>query len=231
MVVAAVDEAVADVAVRPDGAPAQDAVLAAVELDGLHRRSGAAGRRLAPRRRRVLDRERDVPDAVPVGADVLGDLAVGGQRRREHDPDVVLLHDVARAVPDAGLEAREGDRREAPQRAEVGRGLAGVAHPELDVVDAVERQEVLGLGERVLVDVGSRLVGDGRAHRARLAGREAVSVMGALRVCRRLPAARARSRMVSGQQRCPCPCGGSSGAEVTPSSSRSRKDADGRIDP
>ena len=84
-----------------------------------------------------------------MGPDVLGDLAVGGQRRREHDPDVVLLHDVARAVADPGLEAGERDRREAPQRAEVGRRLAGVADPELDVVDAVERQEVLGLGERV----------------------------------------------------------------------------------
>ena len=96
-----------------------------------------------------MDRERDVADAVAVRADVLGDLAVGGERRGEHDPDVVLLHHVARAVADARLEAGEGDRGEAPERAEVGRRLAGVADPELDVVDAVERQEVLGLGERV----------------------------------------------------------------------------------
>ena len=83
----------------------------------------------------------------------------GRQRRREHEPDVVLDHDVARPVADLGLEAAERDRREAPQRAVVGRGLAGVADPELDVVDALERQEVGRLVVGVLVDPGARLVG------------------------------------------------------------------------
>ena len=122
-----------------------------------------------PGRLDVVHREGDVVDAVAVRADVLGDLAVGGQRRREHEPDVVLDHDVARPVTDLGLEATEGDRREAPQRPVVGRRLAGVADPELDVVDALERQEVGRLVVGVLVDPGARLVGgsgrDGLRHR------------------------------------------------------------------
>ena len=101
---------------------------------------------------------------------MLGDLAVGGEWRREHDPDVVLLHDVAGPVADAGLEPGERDRREAPQGAEVRRRLARVADPELDVVDAVEREEVLRLGERVLVEMGARLVGGRRARHARAGG-------------------------------------------------------------
>ena len=117
----------------------------------------------------VVDRERDVVDAVAVGPDVLGDLAVRGQRRREHEADVVLDHDVAGPVADLGLETAEGDRREAPQRPVVGRRLAGVADPELDVVDALERQEVGRLGVGVRVDPGAGLVGgalrDGLRHR------------------------------------------------------------------
>ena len=153
-----------------------DAVLAAVELGRLEGRDRAARRRLAPGRLDVVDREGDVVDAVAVRADVLGDLAVGRQRRREHEPDVVLDHDVARPVADLRLEAAEGDRREAPQGAVVGRGLAGVADPELDVVDALERQEVGGLGVGVRVDPGAGLVGGTR---------EMVSVIADLRCCRR----------------------------------------------
>ena len=146
-------------AVGPDRGLAQDAVLAAVELGRRQRGDRAAGRRLAPGRRDVVDAERDVVDAVAVRADVLGDLAVRGERCREHEPDVVLDHHVAGPVADLRLEAAEGDRREAPQGPVVGGGLAGVADPELDVVDALERQEVRGLGVGVRVDPGAGLVG------------------------------------------------------------------------
>ena len=104
----------------------------------------------------VVDGERDVMDAVAVLADVLRDLAVGRQRRRDHERDVVAPHHVAGPIPDAGLQAGERDRREAPQRAVVRRRLAGIADPELDVVDALERQEVLRLGVGVLVRAGRR---------------------------------------------------------------------------
>ena len=77
---------------------------------GARARDRAARRRLAPGRLDVVDREGDVVDAVAVLADVLGDLAIGRQRRGEHEPDVVLDHDVAGPVADLGLEAAEGDR-------------------------------------------------------------------------------------------------------------------------
>ena len=158
-VVRPVDERMEDLAVGVDRGPAQDAILAAVELGRLEGRHRATGRRLAPGGRHVVDRERDVVDAVAVGPDVLGDLAVRGQRRREHEADVVLDHDVAGPVADLGLETAVGDRGEAPQRPVVRRRLAGVADPELDVVDALERQEVGSLGVGVRVDPGARLVG------------------------------------------------------------------------
>ena len=103
----------------------------------------------------------------------------------EHEPDVVLDHDVAGPVADLGLEAAEGDRREAPQRAVVGRRLAGVADPELDVVDALERQEVGGLGVGVRVDPGAGLVGGAR---------EIVSVIADLPCWRRRGRPRPRRR-------------------------------------
>ena len=85
-------------------------------------------------------------------------ISPSAQGAGQDERDVVPAHDVAGPVADAGLEARESDRGEAPQGPEVGRRLAGVAHPELDVVDAVEGQEVARLGIRVLVDVGAGLV-------------------------------------------------------------------------
>ena len=133
---------------------------------GYHGRLGATRGGLAPCRGYVGNRERDVADPVTVLAHVLGDLPVRSERCGQHDPDVVLLHDVAGPIADPGLEAAEGDRREAPQGTEVGGCLAGVADPELDVVDAVEGQEVLGLVERAAVDPRAGLVGvvggDGR---------------------------------------------------------------------
>ena len=68
-------------------------------------------------------------------------------------------HQVRRAVANLGLEAGERYRRETPQGAVVGGRLSGVAHPELDIVDALDRQEVLGLGVGILVDVRAGLIG------------------------------------------------------------------------
>ena len=103
-VVAPVDERMEDLAVGVDRGDAQNAVLATVELRGRGRGRRAACRRLAPGRLDVLDRERDVVDAVTMRPDVLGDLAVGREGRREHEPDVVLDHHVA---PDRGPSSRD----------------------------------------------------------------------------------------------------------------------------
>src|SRR5712691_1727895 len=159
VIVLPIDEAVAGLAVGRDGRSTEHPVLAAVELDRLDRRAGAPLRRLCKRRMDIVDGEGDVLDTVAMGPDVLGDLAVRGQRRREDERDVVASHHIARPVADSGLQTRERDRREAPQGAVVGRRLAGVADPELDMVDAIEREEVLGLRVGVLVDPGAGLVG------------------------------------------------------------------------
>src|SRR4051794_7988632 len=108
--------------------------------------------------------------------DMLGDLAVRRERASEHEGDVVAAHDEARPVADAGLESGKGDRGEAPQRPEVVRRLLRVADPELDVVDALQRQEVLGLVVGVLVDVRAGLVGGPAADRVgHVAGLRAVT--------------------------------------------------------
>jgi len=77
VVIPPLDERVTDIAIRPDRAPSERPVLAAVDRDGLDRGLRAALRGLAPGRGRVIDREGDVLHAVAMAMDVLGDLAVG----------------------------------------------------------------------------------------------------------------------------------------------------------
>jgi hypothetical protein len=91
---------------------------------------------------RVGDPQGDVLDAVAVEGGELADAGVPPQAAREHEPDLVLLEDVARAVADTRL--GPGIRRlpEAERVLVVVRGLLRVAHVELDVVPAVERHEV-----------------------------------------------------------------------------------------
>ena len=67
---------------------------------------------------------------------MVGDGALGGERRGEHQPDVALLEHVGGAVAHPRLRPRVGHDVEAEGAAVEVRGLAGVAHPELDVVGA-----------------------------------------------------------------------------------------------
>ena len=118
----------------------------------------------------VLDvghRQRDHLDAVAV-AGVVARRSRCPERSApgEHEADPALLEHVRDAVAHAGLQPRVGDLAEAVGvREEVGR-LRGVADPELDVVDAVERHEVLvsagcRLGELLLRGHLSLLIGVG----------------------------------------------------------------------
>jgi hypothetical protein len=97
----------------------------------------------------VRHRQRDHLHAVAVAGVVAPDLVVGRERAGQHDPDPALLEHVARAVAHAGLESGVGDLAEAERvDVEVGR-LQGVADVQLDMVDAVQRHEVVaGLGGR-----------------------------------------------------------------------------------
>ena len=69
---------------------------------------------------------------------MLGDVALGLQRRGEHQAHLALLEDVAGPVANAGLGPGVGDDVEPEGLAVVVRGLARVADPQLDVVGALE---------------------------------------------------------------------------------------------
>ena len=88
--------------------------------------------------------------------DAFGNLAVRDERSSEHGTNVVPSHEVAGSVADLRLQATECHGREAPQGSVAGGGLAGVADPELDVVDALEGQEVGDPGVGVRVSPGTR---------------------------------------------------------------------------
>ena len=110
--------------------------------------AGAAAGGFEPGLAGVVDPEGYGADTVAVFFDVAGDLAVGAEGGGKDEADFALLEDVAGAVALAGLGPGVGDERHAKGGAvEVG-GLAGVADVELDVVGALEGQEVGGGGFR-----------------------------------------------------------------------------------
>ena len=100
--------------------------------------------------------------AVAVTACELRDLAVDAYAAREHEADVALLEHVRRAVANAGLGARIGGPRE-PERVLVEvRGLLGVPDPELEVIPALERHEVLRAHVLILTPVSGLSAPPGR---------------------------------------------------------------------
>ena len=96
---------------------------------------------------RVLDvvaRQCNCFDAVAVKGAVAIDLAVGRVGAGEHETGGALCHYVARPLAVAGLQAALGDRLEAERLVvKVGR-LLGVADVELNVVVALDGQEISG---------------------------------------------------------------------------------------
>ena len=81
--------------------------------------------------------------AVAVRAREARDLAVRAQAAREHEADLALLEHVRRAVADARLGPGVGRTREAERVLVEVRRLLRVADPELEVVPAVDRHEVV----------------------------------------------------------------------------------------
>ena len=145
-VVLPVDERVHGVAVGGDGGEL-DAAMLVLDPVRLGDAAGAALKRLAVGVRRVGDLEGRVLDPVAVGVGVPGDLVVGAERAREDEADVPLLEDVGSAVAEAGLGPRVGDRAEAEGALVEVRGLLRVPHPQLDVIPAEQRHEVLAHGD------------------------------------------------------------------------------------
>ena len=105
-VVGAADEGVHDVAVGRDRGELDAAVLVLEPLGLAHAaRSTLDGH--SERLARVRNADRDVADAVAVGAVEARDLVVVRERTRQDEPDVALLEHVGRAVADARLRARD----------------------------------------------------------------------------------------------------------------------------
>ena len=85
----------------------------------------------------------DVLHAVAVAVRVLRNLVSGMQRTGDDKADLPLLQDVARPVAHACLRAGVGGASETECLLVVEGRLLGVPDPELDVIPAVERHEVL----------------------------------------------------------------------------------------
>ena len=140
-VVGPIDEGVDHLAISVDRRSPEHALVAG-GFGRLQGRDGTTGRRLSPGGRGVVHRKGDVMHAVAVFPDVVGHLTVGGDRGGEDEPNVVLDQHIAGSVANPGLQSGIRDRGEPPQRAEVLRRLFRVPDPELDVVDALEGQEI-----------------------------------------------------------------------------------------
>src|SRR5476649_1862696 len=75
------------------------------------------------------------------------------QRRGQDEAHFILHQDVGSAVARSGFGTAVGGQAEAESGAVVVRGLARVADVELDVIGAVERQEILLNGLGMLPDL------------------------------------------------------------------------------
>jgi hypothetical protein len=141
-IVLAVDEGVDRLAVGPDGRELDAAVLV-LEPARLVDSARSALERLAVCLGCVRDAEGDVLDAVPVHVRMACNLVVGPQRARDDEASVALFEHIRGAVsyPCLRPRVRHGPEAECVL-VEVG-GLLGVPDPELDVVPAEQRHEVL----------------------------------------------------------------------------------------
>ena len=141
-VVFALDDRVDRVAVRRDRGDHHFTVRV-LHHGGLLNGTSAPLDRLRVRVARVVHPEREVAHAVAVAADVIGDRTVRTDRRRQHEPNLVLLEEVARAVANSGLRPAVRDEVEPERGAIEHRALLGVADVELDVVGAVDRKRIV----------------------------------------------------------------------------------------
>ena len=136
------DERVHVVAVGSDGRELDPAVVV-LGPEGLGQAPCAPLHRLPVRVRRVGHGEGDISDAVALGGRPPADLAVAAKTARQHEADVSLLEHVGRAVADACLGSRVARAREAECVLIEVRRLLRVPDPDLEVIPAVDRHEVV----------------------------------------------------------------------------------------
>ena len=131
-----------DVAVRRDRGDLDLPELVLVN-GGLADAAGSALDGFVVRARRFGHAQCDVLDAVAVACTRARNLVSGMQRTGDDKADLPLLQDVARPVADACLRPGVGGASEPECLLVVEGCLLGVPDPELDVIPAVERHEVL----------------------------------------------------------------------------------------
>ncbi len=107
------------------------------------RRHAPRVRRRVERLRRVGHLERDHADAVAVLEDELSDRVVGGERGGQDESDVPLLEHVRSQVSMPGFQAAIAGRGESERPRVIRRRLLGIADVELQMVDALDRAEIL----------------------------------------------------------------------------------------
>ena len=112
-------------------------------LERLAHALGAALGRLLPCGARVIHPQRHVLHAVAVPLDVRGNLALRAQRRGQHQPHFALLQHVGGAVALSRLRAGIGNQLMAEGEPVVVGRLPRIAYIKLDIIRAVQRQEVL----------------------------------------------------------------------------------------
>ena len=141
-IVPSLHERVDRIAVNGDGGDAHFALLVAQGLRLAHAPGAAAGG-LAVSRFRVVHPKRDVPHAIAVQPHMFCNRMLGGERSGEHQPDLALLQQPRCTIARARLRpAICGQPHPERRSIEVSR-LLGVAHVELHVVSAIQRQKVL----------------------------------------------------------------------------------------
>jgi len=104
---------------------------------------GTAGRRLFESRSRIVYPQRNVPHAVAVAEDVVGDGMAGPEGGGEDKADLILLDELTRPIPHAGFGAAVPDDAEAEDMSVVEGRLLGVAHVKLNIIGAIDGEEVL----------------------------------------------------------------------------------------
>ncbi len=109
---------------------------------GRHRGLCAAFGRFVERRRGIGHLKRHDADAIAVLMDEVRGRVLGAKRRRQHEPDIALLEHVGRRVATSSLETPVGGPMEAEAGLVKHGSLPGVAHKELEMVDAFDRAEV-----------------------------------------------------------------------------------------
>ena len=90
----------------------------------------------------IVHPQSDLANTITMQLDVLGDGALGLERRGENEADFILLEHVGRLIARAGFGSAIGHQAHAERSAIVIRGLLGIADVKLHEIRAVQREKI-----------------------------------------------------------------------------------------